>query len=77
MVERLAIIDHATHILYIEDVDEDKLALFYGGEEEQYIEANYHFEYGYSWDYIVDAQYIPSEGNADPISLQIDEWIKD
>lgn len=33
---RLAIIDHATHTLFIEDVSEEDLAR-YGGEEEAYI----------------------------------------
>ena len=75
MKERLAIIDHGAHVLYIEDIDTDVLDLFYGGEEEQYIESHYHFDSRYSWDWIIDAEYI-APNDEDPIQLQIDEWIK-
>lgn len=75
MTERLAIIDHAQHTLFIEDVDVYILESKYGGEEEEYIKDNYNFEDGYSWDWIIDAEYIAPD-NEDPIQLQIDEWIK-
>lgn len=73
MKERLAIIDHGAHVLYIEDIDTDVLDLFYGGEEEQYIESHYHFDSGYSWDYIVDTQYVPE--SSEPIDLELEKWI--
>ena len=73
-MERLAIIDHAAHRLYVEDVSDEQLER-YGGEEEKYIEDNYTFEAGYSWDYIVDAEYIPDD---DPTPYEIDfDNIKD
>lgn len=75
MKERLAIIDHAAHTLFIEDVDVDVLQSKYGGEEEKYIDDNYNFEGGYSWDWITYIEYIPSDYD-DSIEIQIDEWIK-
>ena len=45
-IERLAIIDHETHRLYIEDVNE-ALIEQYGGEQE-YIDAQYTFNGSYS-----------------------------
>ena len=68
-MRRLAIIDNATHTLYIEDVNEQELEEKYNGEEQAYIDDNYTFEGDYySWDWIVDAEYIP-EGGSDPIDL--------
>ena len=58
-MERLVIIDHATHTLYVDDVSEETLQQ-YGGEEEKYIEDNYTFDGDYSWDFITDAEYYPS-----------------
>ena len=40
-MERLVIIDHETHRLYIEDVDEEMLERDYEGSEEAYIEDTY------------------------------------
>lgn len=57
-MERLAIIDHVSHTLYIEDVSDDDLEK-YKGEEEDYIRDNYTFEGAYSWDWIVDGEYLP------------------
>lgn len=55
---RLAIIDHETHNLFIEDVSEEALAK-YNGDEEAYIKDNYFIHDNFSWDYITLAQYIP------------------
>ena len=63
-MKRLAIIDHANHGLYIEDVDEELLEREYNGEEERYIEDCYTFDGDYSWDWITDATYITDEGDA-------------
>lgn len=69
-MERLVIIDHETHQLYIEDVSEEEIEK-YGGEQE-YIEENYFLEGDYSWDYITDIQYFP-QGEADPIEIEPSE----
>lgn len=58
-MERLAIIDHDCHTLFVEDVDEELLAEKYNGEEEAYIKDNYCISDNFSWDYITSAQYIP------------------
>ncbi len=66
-MERLAIIDHNEHRLFIEDVTDEMLAK-YNGEEQAYIEDNYDLE-NYSWDFIVEADYIPSD---EPMPIEID-----
>lgn len=58
---RVAIIDHAEHRLYVEDIDNKILDTEYNGDEEEYIEDNYTFNGEWSWDYIVDAEYIPHD----------------
>ena len=76
-MERIAIIDHDTHTLYIEDIDEDILNNQYWGEEERYIKDHYKLE-NYSWDYIakvecyIDAEYSPKE-QSDSIKEEIEE----
>ena len=59
-MERLAIIDHEAHKLFVEDVSEEDLAK-YNGEEEAYIKDNYTFKGNWSWDYITDASYFSEE----------------
>ena len=57
---RIAIIDHETHNLFIEDIDDDVLDEKYGGEEEAYIKDNYkNLGDNWSWDYIVQTTYYP------------------
>ena len=63
---RLAILDHTTHTLYVEDVSDADIEK-YGGEQE-YIDDNYTFDGDYSWDYIVDAEYIP-QGESMPMDI--------
>ena len=63
-MERIAIIDHDEHKLYIEDIPESILNEQYDGEEEKYIEDVYDLEH-YSWDYITDALYIPVSSSGD------------
>lgn len=72
-IERIVIIDHETHSLFIEDVDEDMLAKDYNGNEEDYIVDNYSLSNTWSWDYIVSAQYFPH--NDDPIDVEFTELI--
>lgn len=67
---RVAIIDHEYHSLYVEDIDEEILDNKYGGSEQKYIEDN--FDLGeYSWDYIVDSTYFPTQ--FDPIDINYDK----
>jgi hypothetical protein len=70
-MERIAIIDHDTHTLFVEDIDEDILNTKYDGEEEAYIKDNYpdigeHF----SWDYIVDTCYTPIDGDSIDVEFE-------
>ena len=67
-MKRLAILDHSSHRLYIEDVTEETLQQ-YDGEEEKYIEDTYKFDGDYSWDYIVEAEYLPHDDDGDFIDI--------
>ena len=58
-MERIVIIDHAEHKLYIEDIDEEVIEKEYGGNEEDYIVDNYNLSDHWSWDYIISTQYFP------------------
>lgn len=71
---RLAIIDHAEHTLFIEDVTDEQLAK-YNGEEEAYIKDNYTFEGDWSWEYLTDIEYIPSDDDKLPMELEPTEWL--
>lgn len=53
-MRRIAIIDHSTHTLMVEDINEEILEEQYGGDEQKYINDNYTFEGKYSWDWITD-----------------------
>lgn len=56
---RIAVIDHVTHELYVEDINDGLLnAEPYNGDVQAYVDDNYTFEGNYSWDYIVGANYI-------------------
>lgn len=66
-MERIAIIDHDKHRLFVEDIDKIILDYYYGGEEEAYIKDNYNFN-NFSWDYIVSTNYYPKD-NDDPIDV--------
>ena len=71
---RIAIIDHDTHTLFVEDINDEILEGQYGGQEQNYIDDNYSLG-KYSWDYIVDSQYFP-EIEKDPIEIDF-ENLKD
>ena len=66
---RLAIINHETHTLFVEDVDENIINEHYNGNEEDYIKDNYNLDGKWSWDYIIDAEYIPID---DSMPVEID-----
>ena len=68
---RIAIIDHDTHTLFVEDINDEILQGQYGGEEQNYIDDNYNVT-NYSWDYIVDTQYF-SEGEKTPIEVNFED----
>lgn len=67
---RIAIIDHETHTLFVEDVDEEILETKYGGEEEAYIKDNYTLGDNWSWDYIVDTCYTPIDGDSIDVEFE-------
>ena len=71
-MRRLAIIDHSSHELMVEDVSEDRLEGLYGGDEEAYIKDNYTFDGDFSWDWIVDAEYFP-EGQSESIEIDFED----
>ena len=68
-MRRIAIIDHNEHDLIIEDINEEMLEKLYSGDEQKYIDDNYDLE-NYSWDYIIDALYIP-EKDCTPIEIDL------
>lgn len=70
--ERLAIIDHETHTLWVEDVPEEILEGKYNGEEEAYIRDNYSFatdEGAWSWEWITDSYFVPDNCDGDCMDL--------
>jgi hypothetical protein len=73
-MRRIAIIDHASHELMIEDINEQVLEDQYGGDEQKYIDDNYTFDGDYSWDWITDTQYFP-EGESNPVDVEFTDWI--
>ena len=67
-MERIVIIDHDEHKLFIEDISDENLEK-YNGEEEAYIKDNYALGDNWSWDFITRIEYIPSDCD-DPIELE-------
>ena len=68
---KIAVIDHDSHTLYVEDINDDILQGQYGGDEQLYIDDTYNIE-NYSWDYIVDTQYFP-EDDKTPVEINFKE----
>lgn len=68
---RIVVIDHESHTLYVEDINDDILQGQYGGDVQLYIDDSYSAE-SYSWDYIVDTQYIP-EYDKTPVEINFEE----
>lgn len=71
-MRRIAIIDHSTHTLYVEDIDEYELINKYSDDEQKYIDEHYAFDGEYSWDWIVDAQYFP-EFEKNPVGIYFED----
>ncbi len=70
-MKRIAIIDNATHTLFVEDINDEILEGQYGGDEQLYIDSNYSLR-DYSWDWIIDTQYI-SEDFKTPVEINFEE----
>lgn len=73
-IVRIAILDHSSHELLVEDINEQELEKKYGGDEQKYIDENYTFEGDYSWDWITDTQYYP-EGESVPMEVDFVELL--
>lgn len=69
---RLAIICHETHTLFVEDVEDSEIEK--AGGEEEYIRENYSTQC-FTWDYIVDAEYIPNDDDKDPYEIDFENMI--
>lgn len=68
--ERIAIIDHNYHRLYVQDIDMDVINEKYGGNEEDYIKDAYDLSDNWSWDYIVCAEYFPLDSDFIEINFE-------
>jgi hypothetical protein len=68
---RIVVIDHESHTLYVEDINDEILEGQYGGDEQLYIDDNYNLK-DYSWDYIVDTQYLP-ENYKTPVEINFED----
>ena len=71
-MERIAIIDHAHHRLFIQDISDEELKK-YNGEKEAFIKDNYgDLEEGkWSWDYIISIEHF-AEGEDIPEVIELD-----
>lgn len=67
-MERIVIIDHDNHALFIEDISDENLEKYHG-EEEAYIKDNYTLGDNWSWEFITRIEYIPNDYE-DPIELE-------
>lgn len=70
-MERLVIINHATHNVIFDDVTDEMLEQ-YNGSEQDYIDANYATD-DISWDYVVGVYKVT--GNGDFVDLE--DYIND
>ena len=62
-MERLVIINHSTHEVFIEDVTDEMLEP-YNGEEQAYIDDNYPTgDECISWDYVTGAYKVAANGD--------------
>ena len=69
---RVAIINHETHQLFIEDICDADIEEY--GSEEEYIKDNYYLEGEWSWDYIVHCEYY-GEDDKDGIEVEFTELV--
>ena len=70
-MERIVIIDHDSHNLFVEDVNDEALEKYHG-EEEEYIKDNYTLGEHWSWEWITHAEYIPNDYD-DPIEIYFED----
>ena len=66
-MERIVIIDHDEHELYIEDIPDEILDAPEWNGEEDYIRKNYDVE-NFSWDFVVGSYYYPEDAEI-PITI--------
>lgn len=74
-MRRIAIINHATQTLFVEDINEEILEGQYNNDIEMYVQDNYYHTDDLSWGQINDAQYI-TEFEKAPIEVNFED-IKD
>lgn len=67
---RLAIIDHTTHELIIEDVCMEVLEKKYNGYEPHYIDDTYSFDGDYSWYWVTSVVHIDKDGDTKEIDFE-------
>lgn len=73
-MRRIAIIDHSSHELMVEDINEEVLESMYDGDEQKYIDDTYEFEGDYSWDWIEDTQYF-QEDDKTPMEVEFTDLL--
>ena len=71
-MKRIAIINHATQTLFVEDINEEILDGQYNNDIEMYVHDNYYSTDNLSWGQINDAQYI-TEFEKDPIEINFED----
>ena len=70
-MERIVIIDHDEHELYIEDIPDEILDAPEWSGEEDYIKENYDVE-NFSWDFVVGSYYFPGDDKI-PIKINFED----
>ncbi len=70
-MERLVIINHATHNVIFDDVTDEMLEQ-YNGSEQDYIDANYATD-DISWDYVVGVYKATGDGDF----VDLEDYIND
>lgn len=68
ITRRICIIDHDKHIVYFEDISEKDLEK-YNGSEQAFIDDTYCLP-NYSWDYVVDCEFIDEETNPHTVDIK-------
>lgn len=63
MTETIAILDHESHSLFIDEVDTDLIEQKYNGEEEAYILDNYELGEFWTWNYVTNIQRFTTKNN--------------
>ena len=71
-MERIAVLDHDEHMLFVEDIPDEVINSPEWDGEESYILNNYDIE-NFSWEYIVETYYFP-EDESMPVEIRFDEF---